>query len=59
MKQTADECRRRAEVCLSWAQHVLADDVRRACVTLAMAWLKAAADEDNQDNDLLPLAPEI
>jgi hypothetical protein len=46
-------------VCLSWAQHVLADDVRRACVTLAMPWLKAAADEDNQDNDLSPLAPEI
>jgi hypothetical protein len=59
MKRTADEYRRRAEVCLSWAQHVLADDARRACVTLAMAWLKAAADEDNQDNDLLPLAPEL
>jgi hypothetical protein len=35
------------------------DDVRRACGALAMAWLKAAADEDNQDNDHSPLAPEI
>jgi hypothetical protein len=59
MKQTADECRRSAEVCLGWAQHAPTDDVRRACVTLAMAWLKAAADGDNQDNDHSPLAPEI
>ena len=51
MKQAADEYRRRAEVCLSWAQHVPADEVRVACVTLAMAWLKAAADEDDQEYD--------
>src|SRR5580704_11753178 len=42
MKQ-ADEYRRTADVCLSWAQHAPADDVCLACVTLAMARLKAAA----------------
>jgi hypothetical protein len=59
MKQVADEYRRRAEVCLSGAQHAPSDDVRRVCVTLAMAWLKAAADEDNQDYDHSPLAPRV
>ena len=57
MGQAADAYRRRAEMCLSWAQHVPADDIRVACVTLAMAWLKAAADEDDQDCDRSPLAP--
>ena len=58
MKQ-AEEYRRRAEVCLSWAQHAPADDVRLACVTLAMAWLKAAADETNQDYDRSPSAARV
>ena len=58
MKQAADEYRRRAEVCLSWAQHVPADDVRLSCVALAMAWLKAA-EEDNQDRDVSPPALRV
>ena len=56
MKRAADEYRRRAEVCLSWAQHAPADDVRLACVALAMAWLKAAADDGNWNDDLSRLA---
>src|ERR1700739_75891 len=51
MRQAPDEYRGRAEVCLSWAQRAPADDVRRACAALAMAWLKAAADQEIQDCD--------
>ena len=37
----------------------VSDDVRLACVSSSMAWLKAAADEDNQDYDRSPSAARV
>ena len=58
-KQNADEYRRRADACLNWAREASSDDVRLACLALATAWLKAAANEDGAGSDHLPLAPSL
>ena len=58
-KQSAEEYSRRADACLNWAREASTDDVRLACLALAIAWLKAAVREDGDGSDHLPLAPAL
>lgn len=58
-KPSADECRGRVDLCLSWAKEAPTDEVRLACLTLAQAWLRAAMRGDGAGSDHLPLAPTL